>query len=64
MKDDFRKQKDLKVLNAFIYKGITGITFLNITLLDKRTENVYAGNIPRTFKKLKDWKNRHKEIEK
>jgi len=61
MKDnDIRKQKDLKVLQSNVYDSYGG-DCLHIQIMDKKTGKVFAGNIHKTFNKLKDWKNRYKE---
>ena len=63
-KNPMRKQKDLKVLESFVYISITYEDKLHIQVLDKKTGKVYAGNINKTFNNLYEWKNRYKEESK
>ena len=58
-KDDFRKQKDIKILRCFIYQAYGGPT-LHIQVMDRLTGKIYAGNIGKTYDKLKDWEKHHK----
>lgn len=60
-KDPIRKQKDLKILQSHIYVGLTDLDFLAVQIMDRKTGKVYAGNIQKTFNKLKHWKERYKE---
>ena len=59
-----RKQKDLKVLQSHVYIGIYKDNILHIQIMDRKTGKVYAGNIHKTFDKLKDWENRYDEKNK
>ena len=56
--DSMRRQKDLKILHSFVYKSITGDRLLHIHIMDRKTGKIYAGNIHKTYNKLKDWKER------
>lgn len=59
VEDVFRKQKDLKILKAFTYDGITGLEFIAVTIMDRKTGKVYAGNIQKYQSSLKEWRERH-----
>ncbi len=55
-----KRQKDLKVLQSHKYDSYGG-DCLSIQIMDRTSGKVYAGNIHKTFNKLKDWKDRYKE---
>lgn len=54
--NDFRKQKDLKIIKAFVYEGIydkRDKNHLNLEILDKTTGKVFKGNIAHYGDKVK-----------
>ena len=53
-----RKQKEIKILHCYVYTSITYLEHMHIQVMDRKTGKVYAGNISKTYDKLKDWKNR------
>ncbi len=54
IKDDFRKQKDIKVIRCFTYEGMGG-DCISITIMDRLTGKIFAGNLSKTYNSLKEW---------
>ena len=53
--DDFRKQKDIRIVRCFVYEGIGG-DCISLTITDKITGKVYAGNLSKIYNKIEGYR--------
>lgn len=45
MKDQFRKSKDIEIMQCYVYKGITGLNIMHIEIYDKLLKKMFIANI-------------------